>query len=102
MVRATTAIFITETPRARGIYDAPVETTRELPVTVRSVGMQETYQAMSNNHNPEVVVVLEHDFEYQAEKAVLLNGVRYNVLRTYINKWDQIEITLERSQIQNV
>lgn len=102
MVRATTASFIAERPGARGIYDAPVESIRELYVNVRSVGMSETYQAMSVGHNPEIVIVLDHDFEYQGEKTIILRGIRYNVLRTYLNKYDQLEITLERSTTQNV
>ena len=96
MERETTALFIAETPGAHGVYDAPTETTRELYVTVRSVGMRETYEALSTNHKPEIVVVLEHDFEYEGEQTIELNGVRYSVLRTYVNQWDQIEITLER------
>lgn len=102
MVRATTALFIAETPNAHGIYDAPVETARELYVTVRSVGMRENYAALSVDHHPEIVVVLEHDFEYQGEKQIVLRGIRYDVLRTYLNKYDQLEITLERSAVQNV
>lgn len=100
MVRAKTALFIAETPNAHGIYDAPVETKRILPVTVRSVGMRETYEAMSNGFHPEIVLVLEHEFEYQGEKHVEYNGVRYNVLRTYLNKYEQLELTLERSAMQ--
>ena len=100
IIRKSTALFIAETPNAHGIYDAPVETKRELPVTVRSVGMRETYEAMSKGHYPEIVIILEHDFDYQGEKLIELRGVRYDVLRTYLNKYEQLELTLERSAMQ--
>lgn len=102
MVRATTALFIAETPNAHGVYDAPVETARELPVTVRSVGMRETYEAMSVEHKPEIVLILEHEFDYLGEKTIQLHGTRYNVLRTYHNSWHQLEIVLERSAMHYV
>lgn len=96
MVRATTAVFISEAPGAHGVYDTPVETRRELFVTVRSVGMRETYEALSTNHKPEIVLTLEHDFDYNGEQIIEFRGVRYSVFRTYVNKWDQLELTLER------
>lgn len=102
MERETTALFITETPGAHGIYDQRTETTRELYVHVRSVSRREVYEAMSVGHTPEIAIILEHDFEYQNERIVVLNGTRYQVLRTYVNEWDQMEITLERSVNQNV
>ena len=102
MVRATTALFIAEAPNAHGVYDAPVETTRELPITVRSVGMRETYEAMSVEHKPELVAILEHEFDYHDEKTIQIESVRYNVLRQYANQWHQLELVLERSANQYV
>lgn len=102
MTRASVASFVQEQPRARGVHEAPIETARELFVTVKSVGMQESYLAMSSGHNPEIVLVLEHAFEYHGEKIIDFGGVRYNVLRTYLTKFDQLEITLERSGLQRV
>ena len=96
MEREITALFITETPGTHGVYDATTETARELYVTVRSVGMREMYEALAINHKPEIVIILEHDFEYHGEQTVELRGIRYSVLRTYVNQWDQMEITLER------
>ena len=81
---------------ARGRFDSPIETPRDVYCTVRSVGMREAYEAMSHGLRPEWVFELTHSFEYQGEKLCEYRGVRYHVLRTYITEADGIEITVER------
>ena len=58
--------------------------------------MQEAYQAMGIGLNPELKVILAHDFEYLGERKCELAGMRYNIIRTYITETDGIELTLQR------
>lgn len=96
MVRADVLTLIKEDPSARGRFDTPTEIGREVYCTVRSVGMREAYEALSHGLRPEWVFVLTHSFEYEGEKVCEYQGVRYHVLRTYMNEADGIEITVER------
>ena len=96
MIRAKILTLIREDPEAHGVGNEPEEMEREVYCTVKSVGMQEAYQAMGIGLNPELKVVLDHEFEYQGEAICELNGIRYKIIRTYINEADGIELTLQR------
>ena len=96
MMKAATVTLIREDPAARGVGTEPQETRRKVFCTVRSIGMQEAYQAMGIGLNPELKVILSHDFEYQGEETCELNQVRYKILRTYVTEADGIELTLQR------
>ena len=96
MMKANVVDLITVSPEASGVGTEPTETKRTVPCTVKSIGMQEAYQAMGIGLNPELKVVLAHDFEYEGEGLCELDGVRYNILRTYITEADGIELTLQR------
>ena len=96
MMKAATVTLIREDPAARGVGTEPRETRRKVFCTVRSIGMQEAYQAMGIGLNPELKVILAHDFEYQGERLCELDGVKYDILRTYITETDGIELTLQR------
>lgn len=96
MMKANVVTLIGETPEAHEVGSAPDETTREVPCTVRSIGQQEAYQAMGQGLNPELKVILAHDFEYAGERLCELDGIRYRILRTYITEADGIELTLQR------
>jgi len=96
MMRANVADLITVSPEAGGVGTEPTETKRTVPCTVKSIGMQEAYQAMGQGLAPELKVILAHDFEYQDEPMLELDGKRYRILRTYITEEDQIELTVRR------
>ena len=96
MIRAEILTLIREDPEAHGVGDEPAETEREVYCIVKSIGMQEAYQAMGIGLNPELKVVLAHEFEYQGEAICEMNGNRYKIIRTYINEGDGIELTLQR------
>ena len=96
MVRATTLDLISENPAAHGVLDAPQETVRTVYCNVRSVGMQEAYQAMATGLNPEMRFFLPHHFEYNNEKLCEYEGVRYRIIRSYINENDGVELTVQR------
>ena len=96
MMKANVVDLIMESPYAGGVGTEPSETKRTVYCTVKSIGMQEAYQAMGIGLNPELKVILAHDFEYGGERKCKLGGVPYNILRTYITETDGIELTLQR------
>lgn len=96
MMKSNVVDLITENPYAGGVGLEPTETKRTVYCTVKSIGMQEAYQAMGIGLNPELKVVLAHDFEYGGERLCELMGQRYRILRTYITETDGIELTLQR------
>lgn len=96
MMRANVADLITVSPEAGGVGEEREETRRRVFCTVRSIGQQEAYLAMGQGLNPEMKIVLAHDFEYRGEEICEVDGTRYQVLRTYITEADEIEITLQR------
>lgn len=90
--------LVGETPAAHGVFDQTTEKPRQVYCTVKSVGMNEAYQAMSNGLHPQFVFVLSDYSDYDGEKIVLYNSVRYRVVRTYRNN-QQIELTVEEATI---
>ena len=96
MIRAKVAYLIAEDPAAHGIFDAPAETMRKVYCTEKSIGQTEKYQAAAVGLNPELKVILAHDFEYDGEGLCELDGKRYQILRTYVTEADGIELTLQR------
>ena len=96
MIRVNTADLITVNPEAAGVGTEPTETKRTVYCTLKSIGQQEAYLAMGQGLNPELKVILAHDFEYQGERLIEIDGVRYDILRTYITEKDGIELTLQR------
>ena len=96
MQKTNVVDLITVSPEAAGVGTEPTEVKRTVYCTVKSIGMQEAYQAMGIGLNPELKVVLDHDFEYAGERLCELAGVKYNIIRTYITEKDGIELTLQR------
>ena len=96
MLKANVVTLILEEPYVGGVGLDPSETKRTVPCTVRSIGMQEAYQAMGIGLNPELKVILAHDFEYGGEPVCEMSGVRFTIIRTYITETDGIELTLQR------
>ena len=96
MMKAATVTLIREDPAARGVGTEPTESRRKCFCTVKSIGMQEAYQAMGIGLNPEMKVILSHDFEYQGESMCEVKDIRYRIIRTYATETDGIELTLQR------
>ena len=96
MLKADVLDLITVSPEAAGVGTEPAETKRTVFCTVRFIGQQEAYLAMGQGLNPELKVILAHDFEYEGERLCEMGGVRYDILRTYITETDGIELTLQR------
>ena len=96
MMKANVVDLITVSPEAAGVGTEPIDTRRTVFCTVRSIGQQEAYLAMGQGLNPELKVILEHDFEYEGESLCEMDGVLYQILRTYVTETDGIELTLQR------
>ena len=97
MIRVNVLDLITVNPEAAGVGTEPTETKRTVYCTVKSIGQQEAYLAMGQGLNPELKVILAHDFEYEGERLCEMDGVRYDILRTYVTETDGIELVLQRS-----
>ena len=98
MVRADTLRLIQEEPAAHGVFDDVQESTREVFCTVRSVSQTEIYQARATGLAPELRLRLEHTCEYQGEKKCVFRGVPYDIIRTYMDEKDGIELTIQRTE----
>lgn len=96
MMKAGIVKLISRSPEARGVLEAETETSRTVYCTVKSIGMQEMYQAMGAGLNPELKIILAHDFEYKGEPLLEYEGERFSILRTYITEADGIELTVQR------
>ena len=90
--------LISETPEAHGVFDAPTEKETDVFCTVKSVGMNEAYQAMSNGLKPSFVFVLSDYSDYNGEKILEYHDKRYRVVRTY-RSGQSIELTVEEVTI---
>ncbi|OEH52966.1 phage head-tail adapter protein [Oceanobacillus sp. E9] len=62
---------------------------------LKSIGRSEFYNASVQNMKPEIAFVV-HAFEYDNQKLVKFDGIRYSVLRTYSDDDEFIELTCER------
>ena len=62
-VKENTVDLITVSPEAAGVGTEPSETKRTVYCTVKSIGMQEAYQAMGIGLNPELKVGPEYKAE---------------------------------------
>jgi hypothetical protein len=91
-------VLVGENPAAHGVFDAPDTESRTIYVSVRSVGMNEAYQAMANGLHPTVVFRLSDSADYHGEKICLFRGKQYRVVRTYQTGFG-IELTCEEIAI---
>ena len=97
MLKANVIKLISVNPEAAGVGTEPAETSRDVFCTVKSIGQQEAYLAMGQGLNPELKVILAHDFEYDGERLCEIDNKRYDILRTYVTETDGIELTLQRT-----
>lgn len=102
MVRADVLTLIDEIQGSHGRFEDASELRRQVFCTVRSVGMRESYEALSHGLHPEWVFILTHSFEYHGEKRCEFHGVEYTIIRTYVTEADGIEIVAERGNQHRV
>jgi len=60
---------------------------------IRSVGMKEFYQAQTAGSKPEIKFVITDYMDYQGQKYLIHNDIRYKILRTYRTGNNELEIT---------
>lgn len=72
-----------------------VETQRTVFCAVDSISRAEFYDAGRNGLKPEYRITLFAP-DYNREEALILNGVRYGIIRTYQNRNETIELYVER------
>lgn len=75
---------------------------------VLSIGTKEFYQAQTSGVKPEIKIEIADYFDYNSQDEVILDEIRYKVLRTYRKLGSNVlEITLyggvrdERTQISS-
>ena len=90
--------LVSESPSAHGVLDEVTETQKQVFCSVRSVGMSEAYQAMSNGLHPQFVFVLSECGDYNGEKIVIYHEKRYRIIRTYQQN-QGMELTVEEVTI---
>ena len=90
--------LVSESPAAHGVLDDVTETQKQVFCSVRSVGMTEAYQAMSNGLHPQFVFVLSECADYNGEKIVIYHDKRYRIIRTYQQN-QGMELTVEEVTI---
>jgi len=68
----------------------------DLVATERSVGMRESYEALSVGIKPERVFVISDYLDYEGQKTLFYNDERYEIIRTFRKDTDELEITVTR------
>lgn len=97
MLYADVAKLIAQTYTVNSIGDAvPTETSRQVFVEVKSLGLKRKIEAMATGLNVEFKLILADVQEYADEKIVEYKGVRYNVLNVYVADDQSVELTVGR------
>lgn len=99
MVRAVELTLI-DTGGPRGAFEEPTETRTTVMAQKRSVKYNEFFAAHNAGLQPEVVFILSNYALYSRQMYVECEGVRYRVLRSYVNTEDSIELTCYREENQ--
>ena len=58
---------------------------------VKSVGRSEFYNSAQAGLRPEIIFVI-HPYEYNNQKKVKFNNQNYDVIRTYTNNFEELEL----------
>jgi len=73
------------------------ETLRQVYANVQSVNRTEFFEGGRNGLNPEYVMTVFFA-DYQGEKVLEFQGVRYTIYRTYQRRNDELELYVERRE----
>lgn len=97
MLKASAVILIAEDPQARGVFEEPTETEREIPCVEKSLGMKMRAEARALGMAPEIRLEIAHEAEYQGEKIALYQGQRYAIIHAYpYEKTNGLELLLQK------
>ena len=95
MLFANTAKLIAETYTVNTAGDSiPTPTEHEVYVEFQSIGLKRKLDAMAQGLNVEFKLLLSDIAEYNDEKFVEYNGVRYNVKNVFIRDDQIVELTV--------
>lgn len=95
MLFSDVANLISQVITVNAIGDAvPTETSRQVFVEVKSVGLKRKVEALATGLNISFKLILADIAEYNDEKFVEYKGVRYNVLDVYIADDQSVELTV--------
>lgn len=83
-------------PDAHEVGADPVEKCREVKCIEKSVGMNETYQAMGQGLNPEIRLLIPYDKDYRGERELEYQGNRWRVLRKSSGAENGVTLTIQR------
>ena len=93
--------LVSRTPARTDQGDPTIEeTSRTVFCSVHSVGQKEFYQANATDFHPELKLVLADYLDYQDERLVDYNGLRYRVIRTY-RSGQTLELVVERAAAED-
>ncbi len=73
----------------------PVKTQTPILCGIKSIGRTEFYNAAANGIKP-VIVFLVHGYEYSGETEIIFEDIKYKVIRTYSEGFEEIELTCEK------
>ena len=97
MLYSDVANLIAQTYTVNSIGDAvPTETSRQVYVEVKSLGLKRKIESMATGLNVEFKLILADVQEYNDEKIVEYKSVRYNVLNVYVADDQSVELTVGR------
>lgn len=99
MVRKKICYLISESSKARGVFQEPETEERKRFCTERSVTRNEYYNAENVGIRPEIVLKLSRASEYQKELTLRYQGQVYDIIRNYETPDGGIELTIARSDI---
>lgn len=97
MIKQGMITLIAEEPKARGVFDTPVETSRRVPCEVHSINLTLAAEAKALGLAPTLRVRLRHESTYNGEKLAAYQDVRYKIVNARpLEKSSGIDLLLER------
>ena len=95
MLYSDVANLISQTYTVNSVGDpVATETSRQVYVEVKSLGLKRKIEAMATGLNIEFKLILSDIAEYNGEKIVEYKSVRYNVVNVYVADDQSVELTL--------
>ena len=96
MEKLSSCQLITFSPDAHEVGAEASETMRTVKCTEKTVGMNETYQAMGLGLNPEKRLQISYDKDYHGERELVYEGERWKVLRVGTGETNGVYLTIQR------
>lgn len=99
MVRKRICYLITETTKARGVFNTPETEEKKRFCEELSVTRTEYYDADNVGMKPEAVLKLSRASDYANELTLRYQGKVYDIIRNYPTRDGGIELVIQRSDI---